>query len=77
MDEPNGGAEDLSWTNIALGLSFIAFNAVISQLLHLGVGTSLVTAAVRCVVQLSVMALVLQQIFSTNNPWAVAGLAGA
>jgi hypothetical protein len=76
-DDPTSGpSQDLSWANVGLGLAFVFFNAVISQALGLGVGTSLVTAALRSVLQLSVLALVLKSIFSTQNPWAVAGLAG-
>lgn len=44
--------------NVALGFSFICFDAVLSLTLGLGVGTSLVVSAVRCVLQLSVMSLV-------------------
>jgi len=43
--------------------------------LKLGVEVSLLTAAARCILQLSVMASVLQKVFETQNPWAVAGIA--
>lgn len=62
-------SNNLTWANVGLGLSFVIFNAAVSGFLGLGVGTSLVTAAVRCVIQLSVMALILQRIFDTENPW--------
>lgn len=67
---------DLSWSNVGLGFTFVAFDAMVSHSLGLGVGSALVTAAVRCVVQLAVMALVLQYIFDAKNPYGVAGLAG-
>lgn len=76
MDGPP--AEDsthLTWANVALGFSFILFNAVISTSLNLGVGSSLVTSALRCIIQLAIMGLLLQRVFETNNPWAVAGIA--
>lgn len=76
MDEPTKGSADLDWSNVGLGLAFVGANALVSYLLGLGVGTALVTAALRCVVQLSGMALVLRAIFATESPWAVAGLAG-
>ncbi|KAG8213351.1 hypothetical protein J3R82DRAFT_11837 [Butyriboletus roseoflavus] len=72
---PPGDPTYLSWTNVGLGFAFILFNAVISSTLHLGVGSALVTSALRCIVQLATMGLVLQRVFETNNPWAVAGIA--
>ncbi|KAI9449205.1 hypothetical protein HD554DRAFT_2181117 [Boletus coccyginus] len=75
MDATPGGTTNLTWGNVGLGLAFILFNAIISSALHLGVGSSLVASALRCVVQLAIMGLVLQRIFETNNPWAVGGIA--
>ena len=75
MSEEPTYSTHLEWTNVGLGFSFILFNAVISSSLQLGVGTSLLSAAIRCVVQLAAVALVLQKVFETNNPWAVAGIA--
>ena len=76
MDEPGTGTTHLNWGNVGLAFSFIVFNAIISTTYGLGVGSSLLTAAIRCVVQLSVVALVLQRVFEANNPWAVAAIAG-
>lgn len=76
MDAPGGErTNDLTWDNVGLAFSFILFDAVVSKIFGLGVGTSLVTAAVRCVVQLTLVALILQKVFDTNNPWGVAGIA--
>ncbi|EMD31484.1 hypothetical protein CERSUDRAFT_119707 [Gelatoporia subvermispora B] len=72
---PREDTTHLSWANVGLAFSFIVFDAVVSTTFNLGIGSSLVTAAVRCVLQLSVVALVLQKVFETNNPWAVAGIA--
>ncbi|KAI6042459.1 hypothetical protein EDC04DRAFT_2967841 [Pisolithus marmoratus] len=65
----------LTWANVALGFSFIIFNAVVSTSFNLGVGNSLISAALRCIVQLAIVGLLLQRVFETNNPWAVAGIA--
>ncbi|KAI0950884.1 hypothetical protein AcW1_008072 [Taiwanofungus camphoratus] len=73
--DPGGPTSPLTWGNVGLAFSFILFDAVVSFVAGLGVGSSLVTAAVRCVLQLSVVALVLQKVFETNNPFAVAGIA--
>lgn len=76
MDQDSGSTTSyLSWPNVALGFSFIVLNALISRIYGLGIGSSLLTAAIRCVVQLSLVALVLQKVFEANNPWAVACIA--
>ncbi|KAF8650046.1 hypothetical protein AX16_005436 [Volvariella volvacea WC 439] len=66
---------ELHWSNVGLAFSFIALNSVILTFLGLGVGGSLVIAALRCIFQLVLVATLLQQVFSTNNPWAVGGIA--
>ncbi|KZV62392.1 UPF0014-domain-containing protein [Peniophora sp. CONT] len=78
MDSPSsghGGSPDLQWQNVALALSFVAFNAALSYGLQLGVGSSLITAAARCVIQLTLVSYILERIFNTNHPAAVAGIA--
>ncbi|TCD61060.1 hypothetical protein EIP91_009117 [Steccherinum ochraceum] len=75
MDVGQPDSTHLTFNNIGLAFSFILFDALISTSLGLGVGSSLVTASVRCVVQLSLVALILQKVFEANNPWAVAGIA--
>ncbi|EJD07030.1 UPF0014-domain-containing protein [Fomitiporia mediterranea MF3/22] len=75
MDDPAGSKTHLTWANVGLGFAFVAFDAIISRLFGLGVGVPLITAAVRCVIQLAIMALVLQKIFEADNPWGVAGIA--
>ncbi|EPQ52554.1 UPF0014-domain-containing protein [Gloeophyllum trabeum ATCC 11539] len=74
-DSPVTDRTHLTYLNVALGLSFIAFNSFLSYNFRLGVGSALFTAALRCIIQLAIMSLLLKQIFETNNPWAVAGLA--
>lgn len=65
----------LTWINVAIGLLFIVFDAVLSGVLGLGIGTSLMVAAARCILQLSVMSLVLGKVFESHNIFAVAGIA--
>ena len=74
---PGTPTAQLDWSNVGLAFSFIVLDAVVSKTFGLGVGASLVTAAVRCVLQLSLVALILQKVFETNNPFAVAGIACA
>ena len=75
MENPPDSKTHLTWKNIGLGLTFVAFDAIISRVFGLGVGVPLVTSAIRCIIQLSIMALVLQKIFEADNPWGVSGLA--
>jgi ABC-type iron transport system FetAB permease component len=79
MDTPagsgSGGAGHLTWLNVIIGLAFIAFDAVLSISLGLGIGSSLIVAAMRCVLQLSVMALILDKVFAANNIYGVLGIA--
>jgi len=74
MSEGTGPTVDLGWTNVGLGFSFILFDVVLSSTMGLGIERSLFTAAVRCVIQLAVVGVILQQVFATNNPWGVAGI---
>jgi len=72
---PNGDQPPLTWSNVALALSFVAFDVILSSVYRLEISSSLISAAFRCIIQLSVMALVLESIFKTKNPWGIAGLA--
>lgn len=74
-DAPSRDQPLLTWYNVALALSFVAFDAILSSVYRLGISSSLISAALRCTIQLSVMALVLESIFKTKNPFGVAGLA--
>lgn len=72
---PSQPVVDLGWSHVGFAFTFIAFNSVISQVLQLGVGASIMIAALRCVVQLTLMATILQRVFAAENFWAVVGIA--
>jgi ABC-type iron transport system FetAB permease component len=72
---PSQPVADLGWSQVGFALTFIAFNSIISQVLQLGVGASILFAALRCVVQLTLMATILQHVFAAENFWAVVGIA--
>jgi ABC-type iron transport system FetAB permease component len=72
---PSQPVADLGWSQVGFAMTFIVFNSIISQALQLGVGASIMFAALRCVVQLALMATVLQHVFSADNFWAVVGIA--
>jgi ABC-type iron transport system FetAB permease component len=74
LQPPDTDGTDLTWTNVAIGLAFIIFDVGISTVLRLGVGISLLVAALRCIGQLAVVATVLQSVFEHKNPWSVTGI---
>ena len=77
MDSPGPDTDThLTYAHVGLAFSFILFDAFVSFFFGLGVGSSLVTAAVRCVLQLAIVGTLLQKVFEANNPLAVAGIAG-
>ncbi|KAJ3559409.1 hypothetical protein NP233_g11270 [Leucocoprinus birnbaumii] len=65
---------ELGWDNVTIALAFILFDTFVSGVLKIGVGTSLLVSAVRCMVQLTVVATILQQVFSAEDPWVVTGI---
>ncbi|KAI8051427.1 UPF0014 family [Syncephalis plumigaleata] len=64
----------LEWRNVAIASTLILINMLISSGFGLELEIPLLVASIRCVVQLTVMGMVLEQIFSTDNPWTVIGL---
>jgi hypothetical protein len=75
MESLSSDSNNLTWTNVAVGLTFILFDVGVSTVLRLGVGISLLVAALRCIGQLALVATVLQRVFEHKNPWSVAGIA--
>ncbi|OCF42086.1 hypothetical protein I317_04057 [Kwoniella heveanensis CBS 569] len=66
---------ELTWLNVLTGLGFIAFDSALSLVMGLGIGGSLMVAAGRCILQLSVMGLILDKVFASQNVWGVVGVA--
>ncbi len=60
---------------LAVAAALLLVNVVLSVVLRLGLGRDLVVAAVRMVVQLALVGLVLDWVFSTRNPWIIVGIA--
>ncbi|CAG8592724.1 142_t:CDS:10 [Paraglomus occultum] len=65
----------LEWYNVATASVFIMVTGALSIALGLQLEKSLFIAAVRCLVQLTIMGLVLKDVFGTRNPVFVFGLA--
>ena len=75
LSYPMVDSPTLSWLNVGFGFLFILFDAILSATLGLGIGGSLVVAATRCIIQLSIMGLVLDKVFASDNIWGVIGIA--
>ncbi|KAF9365248.1 hypothetical protein BGX34_010725 [Mortierella sp. NVP85] len=59
---------ELQWYHVAIASLLIITNGILSILLGLGLEKRLFISATRCVVQLTIMGLVLQNIFDANSP---------
>ncbi|KAF9158362.1 hypothetical protein BGX21_003434 [Mortierella sp. AD011] len=59
---------ELQWYHVAIASTLILVNGFLSMLLGLGLEKRLFISATRCVVQLTIMGLVLQHIFGADSP---------
>jgi len=66
MDDGQQGQGHLTWVNVGIGLLFLVADAVLSLTLKLGVEVSLLTAAARCIIQLSVMVRLISLLFAVG-----------
>ena len=64
--EGQPGQGYLTWFNVGIGLLFLIADAVLSLTLKLGVEVSLLTAAARCIVQLSIMVRLISPLFAID-----------
>ncbi|ORX53988.1 hypothetical protein DM01DRAFT_1287361 [Hesseltinella vesiculosa] len=58
----------LTWANVVIASSFFLIDFVISACLNLKLTKPLIVSAVRCVVQLTIMGLTLEEIFKRREP---------
>ncbi|KAJ2522630.1 hypothetical protein H4217_000629 [Coemansia sp. RSA 1939] len=65
----------LSWGNVEIAALMLVFNVGVSTWLGLGLSGGLIVASIRCVVQLTALGFVLNQIFMTQNPVYIFGMA--
>ena len=66
MDDGQQGQGYLTWFNVGIGLLFLIADAILSLTLKLGVEVSLLTAAARCIIQLSIMVRLVSPLFAIN-----------
>ena len=67
----------LSWTDVTIAASLILINGIISWRMRLGLGQRVMWSAIRMTVQLTLLGLVLRQIFDMSHPAPVIALAAA
>ncbi|HLU78629.1 MAG TPA: iron export ABC transporter permease subunit FetB [Burkholderiaceae bacterium] len=65
----------LTYSDLMVGFVLVAVNAGLSFLLNLGVGRSLLVAALRATAQLLLVGLILKYVFASSNPWLVLAVA--
>ncbi|RIA95841.1 hypothetical protein C1645_756478 [Glomus cerebriforme] len=61
----------LEWYHVGIASAFILINGIISISFGLHLERSLFVSAVRCIVQLTLMGLVLEDVFRAQNPFIV------
>ncbi|KAI8877929.1 UPF0014-domain-containing protein [Backusella circina FSU 941] len=71
LSKGGSGVPELSWYNVAIASLFIFINMFISRILGLKLEKSLLTSSLRCVIQLTIMGKVLQDVFKAKNPLIV------
>ncbi|GJJ72904.1 putative ABC transport system permease protein [Entomortierella parvispora] len=59
---------ELQWYHVAIASTLIIVNGLLSIMLGLGLEKRLFISAIRCVVQLTIMGMVLQNIFDAKSP---------
>ncbi|KAJ1901970.1 hypothetical protein LPJ66_000366 [Kickxella alabastrina] len=73
--DPNKPDAPLTWINVGIAALMLLFNIALSMWFGLGLSTSLIVAATRCVVQLTLLGMLLKEIFLTENPIYIFGMA--
>src|SRR5260370_9359881 len=59
---------------VTLALAFMASSPVVSRALRLHIFASLMIAALHCMAQLTVIAIVLQHVLASKSVWTVTGI---
>ncbi|KAJ2745376.1 hypothetical protein GGI20_002221 [Coemansia sp. BCRC 34301] len=74
MSSKDNQQQPLTLVNVGIASLLLVINIGLSSWLGLGMSKSLVISTVRCVAQLTVLSLVLNQIFQTENPVYIFGM---
>ncbi|KAI7862673.1 hypothetical protein BDF14DRAFT_1853026 [Spinellus fusiger] len=70
VSEPIPGTQipSLTWVNVAFAFSFIFVNGLVSVVLGLKLEKTLLVSSIRCLVQLTLMGYVLEDVFKSRHP---------
>ncbi|ORX95816.1 UPF0014-domain-containing protein [Basidiobolus meristosporus CBS 931.73] len=68
--------EPLAWSNVGIATGLLLINGAISLYMGLRLEKSLIISGVRSVVQLTLMGMILEDVFKTKNPFIIFGMAG-
>ncbi|ORY96295.1 UPF0014 family [Syncephalastrum racemosum] len=74
MDDPSSSDLALDWWNVAGASIFVIIAVVFSRLYHVRLEQPLIVSSLRCVVQLTLMGLVLDDVLHIKSPWSVLGV---
>ncbi|KAJ1743142.1 hypothetical protein LPJ78_003080 [Coemansia sp. RSA 989] len=64
----------LTWSNVGVAALLLGINVALSLWLRLGMASSIAVAALRCIGQLTMLGILLKQIFATGNPVYIFGM---
>lgn len=67
-------ASNLTWSDVLMAFILVACNSIVSRYLQLQLDSLLLVAALRCMAQLTAVAVLLQHVLAVKNMWAVAGI---
>lgn len=68
------GAYDIDTWGLVLALGMVAAAAIISELMHMGIGRTLMWSACRALVQLCAMGFIIGYVIRSNSVWMVFAL---
>ena len=68
------GAYDIDTWGLVLALGMVAVAAIISELMHMGIGRTLMWSACRALVQLCAMGFIISYVIRSNSVWMVFAL---
>ncbi|KAI8923691.1 hypothetical protein BC831DRAFT_428656 [Entophlyctis helioformis] len=74
-DVPQMGAKELGWANVGIASLLLVVNGLISIYFGLGLEVDIIVAALRCIVQLTLLSVALEPVFAVNQPLPVFAIA--
>eukprot|EP00746_Dinoflagellata_sp_MGD_P076468 gnl/MRDRNA2_/MRDRNA2_30793_c0_seq1.p1 gnl/MRDRNA2_/MRDRNA2_30793_c0~~gnl/MRDRNA2_/MRDRNA2_30793_c0_seq1.p1 ORF type:complete len:561 (+),score=73.78 gnl/MRDRNA2_/MRDRNA2_30793_c0_seq1:70-1752(+) len=72
-DLPDSAAKDIPLWQVAASFTVIVLESVVAKVLQLGVANEMLTAGIRCWLQLTILGLILRPIIEMSNPYITFG----